>query len=104
MLPVVEILSDPINRRGVARGSGNQYDLWIQEAYLHSESSRYPVKFDFLVRDGVVLPKGRYTFTDRCFYVDQKGRLSVRLEEGLATLEAVHAGLADQLKILKAAA
>jgi hypothetical protein len=104
MLPIIEIMSDPVNRRGTSQASGKEYNIWFQEAYLHSASSHYPVKFEFLVRDGVVLPRGRHTLTDRCFYVDQKGRLSVRLEEGLATLEAVAAGLSDQVKSLKVAA
>jgi hypothetical protein len=104
MLPLIEILSDPVNRRGVSRRTGNDYDIWFQTGYLHDESGHYPVKFEFLVRDGVVLPKGKYTLTSKCFYVDQDGRLSLRLEEGLATLEAVAAGIADQVKQLKAAA
>lgn len=104
MLPVIEIMSDPINRHGTSQASGKQYNIWIQEAYLHSATSHYPVKFEFLVRDGVVLPRGKYTPTDRCFYVDQKGRLAVNLEEGLGTLEAVASGLQEQTKAMKAAA
>jgi hypothetical protein len=104
MLPIIEILADPVNRRGVAKATGNEYNIWTQVAYLHSDANHYPAKFEFLVRDGIVLPKGKYTLTDRCFYVDQNGKLAVRLEDGLATFEAVASGLAEQSKQMKAAA
>jgi hypothetical protein len=104
MLPIIEIMSDPVNRCGTSQASGKEYNIWFQEAYLHGGNSHYPVKFEFLVRDGIVLPRGRFTLTDRCFYIDKNGRLAVRLEEGLAEPSAVLAGLTDQLKALKLAA
>lgn len=97
-MPIIEILSEPINRRGTSKKTGADYNIWFQEAFLHSQTSPYPEKFEFLVRDGVVLGKGRYTVTDRCFYVDRDGKLSLRLEDGLADPATALQGFADQVK------
>lgn len=104
MLPTIEIMTDPINRSGVSKASGSEYNIWIQDAYLHSTSSPYPSKFEFLVRGGVVMPKGRFLLTDRSFYVDQKGRLQVRCEDRLADAAAVLNWLQDHVKTTQKAA
>lgn len=96
-MPIIEILSDPINRRGVSKKSGNEYNIWFQEAFLHTAGSPYPEKFEFLVRDGLVLGRGRYTVTDRCFFIDRDGRLSLRLEDGLADPATALQMFADQV-------
>ncbi len=101
---IIEILADPVNRRGTSKKSGNEYNIWFQEAYLHQAGGGYPQKFEFLVRDGVVLPRGKYTLTDRCFYINNDGRLSLRLEEGLAEPATALADFSKTVQGVKAAA
>jgi hypothetical protein len=101
---IVEILNDPVNRRGVSKKSGQEYNIWFQEAYLHQADGGYPQKFEFLVRDGIVLPRGKYTVTDRCFYINNDGRLSIRLEEGLAEPSTALADFGKTVQALKASA
>lgn len=100
MQPIIEICEDPVNRRGVSKKTNEEYNIWFQTAYLHTSESHYPTKFEFLVRDGIVLPRGRYTLTDRCFYVDRQGRLAVRLEEGLAEPATALENFNSQVKSL----
>ncbi|MGH6616179.1 hypothetical protein [Sphingomonas sp.] len=103
-LPIIEVLSEPINRRGTSKATGNPYDIWTQVAWLYSASEPHPTKFELLVRDGAVLPKGRLTVSSECFFVDRNGRLQVNVERGLATLSATLDGLQQQIKSDKSGA
>lgn len=101
---VVEICNEPVNRTGVSRSSGQPYDIWFQEAYLHQPGVPYPEKFEFLLRSGVVFSPGKYAVTARAFYVDRDGRLAVRLEDGMKPLEVALSDAKGGVSQIKAAA
>ncbi len=103
-LAVVEICSDPINRSGISKKTGEEYNIWFQEAFLHLPGVPYPDKFEFLVRDGVVLGRGKFAVVASAFFVDRSGRLSLRLEDGLKPLDVANSDAAKSGAPLKAAA
>lgn len=104
MFAIVEICSPPVNRRGTSAKTGKEYNIWFQEAFLHLASSPYPQRFEFLVRDGVILDKGRYAITASAFFIDRDARIALRLEDGLQPIDAAVAGAVTQGKDLKVAA
>ena len=104
MFAIVEICSSPVHRSGVSKKTGNEYDLWFQEAFLHRPGQPYPEKFEFLCGSGVVFDKGRYAVMPEAIQVDRNGGITVRLEDGLKPLAAALDEVAGWVKEQKVAA
>ena len=80
------VVSSPVivERKGIAKASGNEYHLRIQTAHAytvdeHGTICEFPDRFEILLdKEQAPYPRGSYMLSPSAVFVSREGRMEVR--------------------------